>query len=146
MSRNTYSFQKQRGSAIIFAIFVVVIISLLGAALVSLQRDSAQGSSYEIYASRAYLSAYSASEIALVNLFPLDSSEALAENCSEATSTVTLPDDTGFHGCNASYQCEILTPTNSDSLPTLYKVVSTAVCKNAQIVTRRQITIEAVSL
>lgn len=149
MSRKPIAFQKQAGSAIILAVFVIIIISLLGASLASLQRDNAQGTSYEVYSSRAYLSAYSASEIALVTLFPLNSSAANATNCSESTPltiSVSLPDDVGFHGCTADYQCQILNPSSLSSLPTRYKVVSTAVCENSQTVTRRQITVEAVSL
>ncbi|PKF61989.1 hypothetical protein CW745_08365 [Psychromonas sp. psych-6C06] len=149
MSRNHPAPQKQQGSAIILAIFVIIIISLIGAALVSLQRDSAKGTSYEVYAARAYLSAYSASEIALVDLFPLNSSAANPTNCSALNPpkiTVTFDDDVGFHGCRANYQCEILNPSITSGLPTRYKVVSTAVCENAQTVTRRQITVEAVSL
>jgi len=149
MSHNLAPLKKQQGSAIVIAIFVIIIISLLGASLASLQRDSARGASYEVYAARAYLSAYSAGELALVDLFPLGSSEAVATNCS-ATSPSVIPvsldgSDVGFHGCSASYQCETLVPT-SLSLPTRYKIVSTAVCQNSQIVTRRQITVEAVSL
>ncbi len=128
------------------AIFVIIIISLLGAALVSLQRDSAKGASYEVYAARAYLSAYSASEIALVSLFPLNSSAADATYCTGADINVPLDADIGFHGCTANYQCQALIPANSASLPTRYKVVSTAVCENSQTVTRRQISVEAVSL
>ncbi len=149
MSRKVTCPKKQQGSAIVLAIFVIVIVSLIGAALVSLQRDSAKGTSYEVYAARAYLSAYSASEIALVSLFPLNTSAANITNCSEPPLTnipVNLGGDTGFHGCTANYKCEILSPVNSASLPTSYKVVSTAVCENAQTVTRRQISVEAVSL
>ncbi|PKG38142.1 hypothetical protein CXF74_15115 [Psychromonas sp. Urea-02u-13] len=152
MSHKVTSPKKQQGSAIVLAIFVIIIVSLLGAALVSLQRDSAKGTSYEVYAARAYLSAYSASEIALVDLFPLNSSAANATNCTDISVplgtniSVPLGNDAGFHGCTADYQCQTLMPSTSSSLPTRYKIVSTAVCKNAQTVTRRQITVEAVSL
>jgi MSHA biogenesis protein MshP len=141
--------QKQSGSAIVLAIFVIVIISLLGAALVSLQRDSAKGTSYEIYASRAYLSAYSASEIALTELFPLIpiSASSAVPSCSNVSVGATLPtNDVGFHGCNAIISCKELAAVNSASLPTRYKVTSTAVCKNNQTITRRQIMVEASSL
>lgn len=149
MSHKSYTLSKQKGSAIVLAIFVIVIISLLGAALMSLQRDSAKGSSYEVYAARAYLSAYSASEIALAELFPLIPVDAVATvpSCSHVTVNIALQSyDAGFHGCSAIVSCSVLSPSLSSSLPTRYKVVSTAVCKNAQTVTRRQITVEAVSL
>lgn len=141
------SLQKQAGSAIVLAIFVILIISMLGAALVSLQRDNAEGTSYEVFASRAYLSAYSASELALVALFPLNSTSADITTCTGAEFSVTLDtsSDDGFYGCSANYQCQILLPISSASLPTRYKVISTAVCENAQTVTRRQIMVEASS-
>jgi len=141
--------KKQSGSAIIIAIFVIIVISLLGASLMSLQRDSAEGTSYEIYAARAYLAAYSASEIALVTLFPIDSSAANATNCrisNPSKTIVPLENDAGFHGCTADYKCQILPPPTSSSLPTRYKVVSSAICKNSQINARRQITVEATNL
>jgi len=139
--------KKQQGSAIIIALFIIIVISLLGAALASLQRDSAQGTSYEVYAARAYLSAYSAGEIALATLFPLGETVVDDVNCPAVDTPVTLdPDDSGFHGCTVSYQCEKIEPINTASLATRYKIVSTAVCENAQIVTRRQITVEAAGL
>jgi MSHA biogenesis protein MshP len=135
--------KKQSGSALLIAVFVIIVISLLGASLMSLQRDSAQGTSYEIYAARAYLAAYSASEIALTQLFPLGASEASAANCTGNKIEPTLPSDTaGFHGCGVNYTCNII----SSAVATRYKVVSTATCKNSQINTRRQITVEASSL
>jgi len=145
MSHKRGYLKKQQGSAIVIAVFIIVIVSLLSAALASLQRDSAQGTSYEVYAARAYLSAYSAGEAALVTLFPLDSTDRA---CTGIEIPVTLGDDVGFHGCSASYTCETLEPTavNVDNLATRYKIVSTAVCENAQTVTRRQITLEAASL
>ena len=76
------SIKTQSGSALMIAIFVIIVISLLGASLMSLQRDSAEGTSYEIYAARAYFAAYSASEIALVKQAPLNTSD-VTPRCEE---------------------------------------------------------------
>ena len=138
--------KKQSGSALIMAVFIIIVISLLGMSLMSMQRDSAETTSYEIYAARAYLAAYSASEIALVKLFPLGDTEVSAANCT-AVDPVDLPDDNdtiGFHGCSASYTCETISAASSTTIR--YKVTSTAVCENSEINTRRQITVEATSL
>ena len=153
LNKRSTSLKTQSGSAIVIAIFVIIIISLLGAALMSLQRDSAKGTSYEVYAARAYLSAYSASEVALMTLFPLGSSTAVDTNCREVTSPattlpkipVTLNNDVGFHGCTAHYTCQIF-PSEAD-IDTRYKIQSTATCETGnQINTRRQITVEATAL
>jgi len=146
MSHKQRPRHKQQGSAIVIAIFIIVIISVLGAALASLQRDSAQSTSYEVYAARAYLSAYSAGEIALSALFPLGETEVDEDNCPiDDTPAILDTDDAGFHGCSATFRCEILAPA-ADNLATRYQIVRTAVCENAQITTRREITIEAISL
>ncbi|WP_051303205.1 hypothetical protein [Psychromonas aquimarina] len=134
--------KKQSGSAIVVAVFVILVISLLGASLVSLQRDSAEGAGYEVYAARAYLSAYSASETALVQLFPLNAS---TESSCAAVTTPTLPgDNAGFHGCTVNVTCTS-TPASA-GFATRYRVISTATCENSQINTRRQITVEASNL
>lgn len=135
------SAKTQKGSALIIAVFIIIVISMLGASLASLQRDSAQGTSYEIYAARAYLAAYSAGEIALARVFPLKISGAIP-TCTNVDTTATLPNSVGFHGCTVNYICA----ETSDAIATRYKVSSTAVCKNAQINTRRQITVEATDL
>lgn len=142
--KNAYSIKKQSGSAIIIAIFVIIVISLLGAGLMSLQRDSAESTSYEVYAARAYLSAYSASEIGLAQIFPLQISGAVGTKCEASKTTAILPDTVGFHGCSADYSCT--SRAASAGIPTIYTVVSEATCKNSQINTRRQITVEASSL
>ena len=135
--------KKQSGSAIVLAIFMIIVISLLGASLISLQRDSAQGTSYEIYAARAYLAAYSASEIALTEAFPLKLSGAIA-TCENVIKYPSLPDKAGFNGCKVEYRCASILA--SAGIATSYKVVSTATCFNSEIRTRRQITVEAVNL
>lgn len=137
-------FKKQSGSAIVLAIFMIIVISLLGASLISLQRDSAQGTSYEVYAARAYLSAYSASEIALMQLFPLDQVSGAESTCTVVTSNPVLPNNSSFQACSVDVNCTPIVA--SAGIATSYRVVSTATCANSQISTRRQITVEAVNL
>ena len=140
--KQPHALKLQSGSAILIAIFVVIVISLLGASLVSLQRDSAEGAGFEIYAARAYLSAYSASEIALTELFPLG---VTGTGCSAVNTTPTLPvNNTGFYDCNVTITCT--STVASSGVATRYKVVSTAVCGSGDIVARRQVTIEATEL
>lgn len=136
--------KKQSGSAIVLAIFMIIVIALLGASLVSLQRDSAQGTSYEIYAARAYLSAYSASEIALMQLFPVAQVSGAESTCSDVSNNPVLPNNSGFYGCSVNIACSSVAA--SAGMATSYRVVSTATCANSQITTRRQLIVEAVNL
>ena len=142
LGKQSNALKLQSGSAILIAIFVVIVISLLGASLISLQRDSAQSTGFEVYAARAYLSAYSASEIALTELFPLGVN---GSGCSAVNTAPTLPvNNTGFHVCSATIACT--SSVASTGVAVRYKVVSTAVCGSGEIVTRRQVTIEATEL
>ncbi len=148
MYRNNAYINKQSGSAIVIAIFVILVVSMLGAALASLQKDSATGTSYEVYAARAYLSAYTGSEIALAELFPLipASASGAVSTCSNVSINPTLPaNDVGFHNCRIQ-KVECTSIPASAGIATRYKITSTAVCENSQTVTRRQITVEATEI
>lgn len=140
--------KKQSGSAILIAIFVVIIVALLGASLASLQRSSAQGTSVEVYAARAYLSAYSASEIALTELFPVNSmtgNTMSATDCSVVNKNPILPvNNVGFHACTVENICSSTAATVG--VNARYNVVSTATCSSGDIISRRQITVEASAL
>ena len=141
MKQNLKAHKKQSGSAVLIAIFVVIVISLLGASLSSLQRDNAESTSFEVYAARAYLSAYSASEIALTELFPLSSTG----DCLAVIAAPTLPvNNVGFHECRANVVCT--STAASAGIGTRYKVVSTAVCETGDIISRRQVTVKATEL
>lgn len=135
--------KKQSGSAVVLAIFVIIVISLLGASLVSLQRDSAQGTSYDVYAARAYFAAYSASEVALMDAFPLKI-PGVSAICNDVIEKPSLPNSVGFHGCEVEYLC---TPIPASAgIATSYQVISTATCGNSQTHTRRQLIVKAVNL
>ncbi|MDA7746402.1 MSHA biogenesis protein MshP [Psychromonas sp.] len=134
--------KRQSGGAILIAIFVVIVIALLGSTLVSLQRDSAKSVSFEVYAARAYLSAYSGSEMALTALFPVGGE---VTDCNAVNTAPTLPtNNIGFHACSVSVSCS--STTASAGVATRYKVVSTAICESGEILSRRQITVEAADL
>ena len=135
--------KKQSGSAIILAIFIIIIIALLGASLVSLQRDNAKGTNYDVYAARAYMAAYSASELALLELFPLGD-PASQPSCADVKTNPALPSgNVGFHGCSVEVSCTL---PISGGVATRYQIVSTAVCQTNEINARRQITVEATGL
>lgn len=117
------------------AIFVIIIISLLAASLVSLQRDSAEGASFEVYAARAYLAALSANELALTEIFPVGVEES--PGCANVTARPVLNNiDGAFHACQVENQC----------LPTLagdrYGVISTAECASGEVRSRKVIRVE----
>jgi MSHA biogenesis protein MshP len=128
----------QAGGALIVAIFIILIMSLLGTGLAVLQRDSAKGVIYEVYGARAHLSAYSANEIAMLSLFPTDTTKAAVCLGEDKKIVVELTADTvGFHDCDdVYYTCHITTSEAGK----IYTIQSVAICQNKEISVRRKIT------
>lgn len=128
----------QQGSAIVIAVFIIVVMSLLAAALTRMLQDSQQSIGYEVFGSRAYLAANAGVEQGLLKLFPLGGGVAVCD----ATSTLDLSAQTAFHGCVVNYTCAAKTVDAS----TLYQIDSTARCNAGEFVTRRKIQAQAKEL
>lgn len=122
----------QSGSALILAIFIIVVLSLLGSTLVTLQRGAINSASYDVYATRAHLAAYSVKEIALENI----QTKGFME-CKESKQiNVKLSNIAGFNNCDDTfYTCY----TNASSVGTLYTIVSSATCGHHGVKVRRVI-------
>lgn len=136
LSINNYKIRLRRnqsGSALVMAVFVILIIALLGASLGLLQRNSSTGTSYDIFTKRAYLSAYSGREIASIEL----QEKATRENrCLNVTRAPVLPQSVGFHGCSVLNECaEVATFENFN----VYTIVSKADCKNQAMSVHQEI-------
>ena len=64
--------RRQSGSALVTAIFVLVIMTLLGSALIRMQSSSAETVVYEVIGTRAYAAAQAGVQWQLTELFPLN--------------------------------------------------------------------------
>lgn len=67
---------KQRGAALAVAVFIIVIMSLIGVAMVRILGNSSQAIVGEVYGSRAQLAARAGAELFLTELFPHDAPAA----------------------------------------------------------------------
>lgn len=115
-----YSKQQQRGFSLPVAIFILVIMALIGAAMVSIMQTSQQSLSTEVLSTRAFYAAESGAQAALGQLFPLDGSAA---TCSAPYPTQTYT-TLGLNGCTASVTCSSLTTAGRS----FYTLRSTGVC------------------
>ena len=114
----------ESGSALIIAVFVILIFALLGASLVSLHRDSSTAAIYDIFTTRAHLNAYSGREIAAMEL---QNKSTEGDRCLNVTHEPALPQSVGFHGCSVLNQCMEVGVFDNRRI---YTVVSKADCKN----------------
>lgn len=102
---------RAQGSALMVALFALVVIAALGAALVKLLESQSQQVLSEVLAVRALAAARAGAEARLVYHFPLDAAARHCDGTSDSddladgtqfgpvTTTLTLPDNDGFAGC-----------------------------------------------
>lgn len=143
---NTYknqSLHQQRGSSLVIAIFIIIVISMLGAALVKMIRSSSDSIVYEVLGTRAYNAAQIGLQWQLQQLFPLDNNTPLA--CADVSK---IPPPIGT--VTGLENCKIINPmtcSDSEVLSTrYYTVTSTGQCEIAGILTSRTLEVQARAL
>lgn len=139
----------QRGSALVIAVFIIIVISLLGAALVKILDSSQENVAFEVIGTRAYTAAQIGVQWQLAQIFPL----AVAGNDAEVRTCndIVLPPPTisgtkGLHSCDivldAITHCEEF--LNQDVR--YFRVTSTGQCNIDGEIVSRTVQVEARSL
>lgn len=143
MSRNSYSLNRIResGSALVIAIFVLVIMALLGSALIRMQSSSAETVVYEVMGTRAYAAAQTGIQWQLTEIFPLNTTAITL--CKTNIVEPTLSGVEGLKNCWFDIQCD--DDISHDGVQ-YYTLTSTGSCSIAGIETSRTIEIEARSI
>ncbi len=92
---------RQAGSALIIALFILVVMSLLTAGLINMLQDSSRNVAWEVLGTRAELAATSGLEQALAQLYPLDADPATS------CEVIRLSDlsGEGLVNCSVSLSC-----------------------------------------
>lgn len=128
----------QRGSALVVAVFIIIVMLALVLSLSRLLISSSESVVYEVQGTRALFAAQSGLELSLTKLFPIDLLE-VAE-CLE-TRNVDFKDVNGLNGCAGTINCGSY--TTSEPNPTvLYRLTSTASCEAGGFVASRTVQIE----
>jgi MSHA biogenesis protein MshP len=135
------SIHKNRGSALVIAIFVIIVISLLGAALVKMMASSQENLAFEVLGTRAYTAAQSGAQWQLAQLFPVDQS---VRTCASASQVAPIINQVpGLVGCEIkSIECRDFTHADVR----YYTIKSIGQCEIDNEKTSRIIEIEARSL
>jgi len=132
--------QQQQGSALVIAIFIIVVMTLLGTTLVRMISSTAETIAYEVIGTRAYQAAQAGAQRKMSELFPLLPSVGV---CSSGV-TFDFSTIEGLENCRAlAVQC-----TNDATVDgvSYYTVTSTGQCDVAGVLTSRKIEIKAKSL
>ena len=136
---------KHQGSSLVIAIFIIVVLSLLGAALVKMMASSQQNVAFEVLGTRAYTAAQTGVQWQLAQLFPVGLGTSSTKKCSDVSHVPPVINNTsGLKGCN------IISPIGCNDFlhdgVRYYTVTSIGSCDIDGEVTSRIIEVEARSL
>ncbi len=131
--------KKNRGSALVIAIFVIIVMTLLGTALVRMLSSSAESIVYEVLGTRAFQAAQIGAQWQLQQIFPVIGAVQL---CSNATPPV-LSTIEGLESCEIS--ALVCTSEEIESVR-YYEITSTGQCDVAGVLTSRTVQVQARNL
>ncbi len=132
----------QKGSALVIAIFVIVVMSLLGSALVRMLNAEAETIAYEVLGTRAFQAAQTGLQVKLSELFPLGGTSG---SC-DADVNVNLSVIEGLENCDVERaECSIDTPIPVDGI-TYYTIISEGQCDFGGVITSRTLEVKARTL
>jgi MSHA biogenesis protein MshP len=137
-----YKMARQKGSMLVIAIFVIVVMSLLGLAMTRILSASSNTIVYEVYGLRALQAARSGIEANIAKVFPVPKSDPeVAGPCGPLLSNVEFSAVPGFENCNYSATCDAT--LYGDGTHTLYKFASIGKCTAGDISVSRMVKVEA---
>lgn len=129
--------KKQKGSALVIAIFVIVVITLLGGALVRMMGSTSETIAYEVIGTRSFQAAKAGAQRKMSELFPLLPNNGVCLGDVEYDFSAIK----GLENCKAAIVNCIVDATVHDV--TYYTITSTGQCDIAGVFTSRQIKIRA---
>jgi MSHA biogenesis protein MshP len=128
---------EQKGSALVIAIFIIVVMALLGSALVRIISSNAETIAYEVIGARSYQAAKAGVQRKMSELFPLLPNNGLCLPAVEYDFSTIV----GLENCKAvNVACTEDATANG---VTYYTITSIGKCSVAGIFTSRKMEISA---
>ncbi|GAB2909775.1 type II secretory pathway component [Rheinheimera gaetbuli] len=128
--------QAQRGSALVIAVFIIVLMLALVLSLSRLLISGSESVVYEVQGTRTLFAAQSGLELALPQLFPL----AGPADCGAVTNSINFS-GAALQGCSTQISCNAYSDPTPGATP-LYRLSSTASCVAGGFTTSRTVQIE----
>jgi MSHA biogenesis protein MshP len=145
-----------QGSALVIAIFIIVVMTVLGLALVRMLGASSESVAYEVIGTRAFATAQTGVQWAGREIFPLGTGTArhcdgstVSESNTSFVSPKNLIPPSSISNNDGLVDCQISTLTCDDLKyegVAYYTITSTGQCNVGEIITSRTIVIEARTL
>ena len=124
------SHHKQKGSALVMAVFIIVVVLMLATALINMLSSSSNAITYQVIGTRAFAAANAGAEMRLKVLFPLDSAALRCDSADlpgDTNNTVeydTINNIIGLTHCSIRVTCSDF---ENDSV-IYYHIESTSTC------------------
>lgn len=133
MCPDPQAFGRMRGSALMIALFVIVVMALLAAAMGRFLVDSGEKNTVEVRSVRALLAAQSGLEVALYQLFPNRSVAPSSNRCNLVLTTLQFNGNSGLVGCQVEVSCKDMPVTYNTQNSTGYRLQSVGTCSTADL-------------
>lgn len=145
--------RTQQGSALVIAIFIIVVMSILAAVLVRVLITGSQATIDETYGARAFHAANSGAQVFLTRLISVcdpeddtcgaDQTQIDTSVCNgpQPTNTFSAP---GLQGCRAEVECTIYNFTTNYNVA-LLRIESTGYCEAGRFNYSRHILVEVLN-
>lgn len=134
--------QKNRGSMLVIAIFVILVMAFLGITMVQLLSATSQSVVYEVLGTRALNAAQTGLQQIAATAFPINS--AIAECDTTITSNGNFSQLDGFENCSYVARCTTTEVIKEGQLNNFYRFDSEGVCQSGDIWVSRSVAIDAI--
>ncbi|GAA6184451.1 MSHA biogenesis protein MshP [Aliiglaciecola sp. NS0011-25] len=132
--------KRQSGSMIIIALFVIIVMAILGLTMVKLLSASADSVIHEVYGARALHAAQSSMERNIKEAFPL--TQDGSGSC-DSLSTFSFASVPGLQNCLSVSSCT-LTTGFVDETTQYYHFESTGICTAGKVTASRTVAVDAI--
>lgn len=144
----SHALGKQRGAALAVAVFIIVVMSLIGMAMVRILGDSSQAIVSEVYGTRAEAAARTGAELFLTELFPHDAPAAsgICPERSSAEPPEVRPEQTftinGLTNCSTTVYCDRVN-LGAPYSGTHFRIITEGQCQVGDLTYSKVIMLEA---
>lgn len=138
--RLNQSIRHQNGSMLVIALFVIIIMALLGLAMVRLLSASADAVIHEVYGVRALQAAQSSLELKIQEAFPLTQDGAGSCNSTNTKAFVNVP---GLENCFTITSCSLTNGFVGETTE-YYSFQSTGICAAGKVIASRTVAVDAI--
>ena len=123
---------NQHGSALMMALFIMIVLILLGTALVKVLSTSSEATAQEVIGTRAYMAANSAMQAELQKLFPLNAGVSQCNANATYNFSSSGSNTDGLFHCRSTTSCSNYA-THPQTGEQFYRLTSTGKCASSAL-------------